>query len=147
MIVRFHTPAPLMMGGVAFLVLFPLFFVYHLGVASRWFPPVLGGFFGPAALGLLPLLLVALAAFWNTRPIFLSNSGLGLFAGLMAWKAPLLEFALAVWHRLEPFTPGILGAAVAQAFRPGLGMRQRFVQWTVGVIFFHFVSLALAGAD
>ena len=62
----------------------------------------------------------------------------------MTWKPALVEVFAAVWHRLEPFTPGILGAAVAQAFRPGLGMRQRFVQWTVGVIFFHFVSLALA---
>lgn len=62
----------------------------------------------------------------------------------MQWKPALIEAAVAVWHRLEPFVPGILGAAVAQAFRPGLGMRQRFVQWTVGVIFFHFVSLALA---
>lgn len=62
----------------------------------------------------------------------------------MAWKPALFEALAVVWHRLEPFVPGILGAAVAQAFRPGLGMRQRFVQWTVGVIFFHFVSLALA---
>lgn len=62
----------------------------------------------------------------------------------MAWKPALIEAFAAIWHKLEPFVPGILGAAVAQAFRPGLGIRQRFVQWTVGVIFFHFVSLALA---
>lgn len=62
----------------------------------------------------------------------------------MAWKPALIEIGLFVWHRLEGYVPGILGAAVAQAFRPGLGMRQRFVQWTVGVVFFHFVSLALA---
>ena len=63
---------------------------------------------------------------------------------MATWKASLLEIAVAIWHRLEPFIPGVLGAAVAQAMRPGLGMRQRFVQWTVGVVVFHFVSLALA---
>nr|WP_312054283.1 hypothetical protein [Brevundimonas diminuta] len=62
----------------------------------------------------------------------------------MSVKAPFFEFLLAVWHKLEPFLPGILGAAVAQMMRPGLGMRQRFIQWTVGVIVFHFVSKALA---
>lgn len=59
-------------------------------------------------------------------------------------KDHLLEAGLAVWHRLEPFVPGVLGAIVAQAIRPGLGLRQRFVQWSVSVIVFHFVSLALA---
>lgn len=47
----------------------------------------------------------------------------------MQVKPVLIEFAAAVWHKLEPFLPGILGAAVAQMMRPGLGMRQRFIQW------------------
>lgn len=64
----------------------------------------------------------------------------------MPWKPALIEALAVVWHKLEPFMPGILGAAVAQAFRPGLGIRQRFVQWTVSVVVFHFVSLALATA-
>jgi len=62
----------------------------------------------------------------------------------MAWKPALFEALLAIWHKLEPFLPGVMGAAVAQMMRPGLGMRQRFIQWTVGVIVFHFVSAALA---
>lgn len=59
------------------------------------------------------------------------------------WKPPLVEIGRAVWHVLEPFTPGVMGALVAQMMRPGLGMRTRFVQWTVSVIVFHFVSLAI----
>ncbi len=62
----------------------------------------------------------------------------------MQLKPLLIEVITAVWHKLEPFLPGVLGAAVAQMMRPGLGMRQRFIQWTVGVIVFHFVSAALA---
>lgn len=62
----------------------------------------------------------------------------------MQWKPALIEVALALCHKLEPFLPGVLGAAVAQMMRPGLGMRQRFVQWTVGVIVFHFVSRGLS---
>lgn len=48
-----------------------------------------------------------------------------------------------VWHYIEPFVPGALGALVAQMIRPGLGLRTRFVQWSVSVIVFHFVSLAV----
>ncbi|MGH7019152.1 MAG: hypothetical protein ACREEY_04700 [Brevundimonas sp.] len=55
----------------------------------------------------------------------------------------LIEFALAVWRKLEPSLPGVMGAAVAQMMRPGLGVRQRLIQWTVGVIVFHFVIEAL----
>lgn len=62
---------------------------------------------------------------------------------MQPWKAPLLEVLAAVWHRLEPWLPGVLGAVVAQMIRPGLGLRTRFIQWTVSVIVFHFVSLAL----
>lgn len=53
------------------------------------------------------------------------------------------KVAAGVWHVVEPFVPGILGAAVAQMVRPGLGIRTRFFQWTVSVIVFHFVSRAL----
>lgn len=59
---------------------------------------------------------------------------------MIEWKAA----ALIVWLKLEPFVPGVLGALVAQMMRPGLGVRQRFIQWTVGVIVFHFVSRGLA---
>lgn len=59
------------------------------------------------------------------------------------WKAPLMELMHAVWRHLEPWLPGVLGAIVAQMIRPGLGLRTRFIQWTVSVIVFHFVSLAL----
>lgn len=58
---------------------------------------------------------------------------------MAAWKSPLV----AIWHALEPFVPGALGALVAQMIRPGLGIRTRFIQWTVSVIVFHFVSVAL----
>lgn len=63
---------------------------------------------------------------------------------MAGWKHPLLEIGRGVWHVLEPFVPGALGAAVAQAIRPGLGIRTRFVQWSVSVIVFHFASLAIA---
>jgi hypothetical protein len=62
---------------------------------------------------------------------------------MQPWKGPLLEIFAALWHRLEPWLPGIFGAIVAQMIRPGLGVRQRFIQWTVSVIVFHFVSIAL----
>jgi len=61
----------------------------------------------------------------------------------MAWKTTFLHLWDMTRHAVEPFVPGVLGALVGQFIRPGLGMRQRFVQWTVGVIVFHFVSGAL----
>lgn len=62
---------------------------------------------------------------------------------MQPWKGPLLEFVRAVWHAIEPYLPGLLGALVAQMIRPGLGLRTRFIQWSVSVIVFHFVSVAL----
>ena len=63
---------------------------------------------------------------------------------MAGWKPAAAEAASVVWRALEPFTPGALGALVAQMIRPGLGLRQRFIQWTVSVVVFHFISLALA---
>ncbi|MGQ3041450.1 MAG: hypothetical protein ACT6TH_14590 [Brevundimonas sp.] len=63
---------------------------------------------------------------------------------MAGWKPQVFEVLHAVWREAEPFVPGALGAMVAQMMRPGLGMRTRFVQWTVSVIVFHFVSLAVA---
>lgn len=62
---------------------------------------------------------------------------------MQPWKAHLLEVLTALWERSEPWRPGVLGALVAQMIRPGLGLRTRFLQWSVSVIVFHFVSLAL----
>lgn len=62
---------------------------------------------------------------------------------MQPWKLPLAEVMDAVWRHLEPWLPGVLGAVVAQMIRPGLGLRTRFIQWTVSVIVFHFVSIAL----
>lgn len=60
------------------------------------------------------------------------------------WKPPLMEVLRTAWSVLEPVIPGVLGALVAQAIRPGLGLRARLIQWTVSVIVFLFVSRALA---
>jgi hypothetical protein len=42
-------------------------------------------------------------------------------------------------HLVEPFLPGAIGAAVAQAWEPGLSLRQRTIQWVVGLTFAVFV--------
>lgn len=44
---------------------------------------------------------------------------------------------------LSSLAPGMLGAAVGQAWKPGLTWRQRLVQWVVGVSCQYYVSLAV----
>lgn len=39
--------------------------------------------------------------------------------------------------------PGMLGAAVGQAWKPGLSWRQRLIQWCVGVSCQYYVSIAI----
>ena len=41
--------------------------------------------------------------------------------------------------------PAALGSAVAQAYQRGLSLRDRLVQWAVGICVSHFVTAALAG--
>lgn len=58
---------------------------------------------------------------------------------MVEWKAVLMIAR----DTLVDNWAGIAGGAVAQMLRPGLGVRQRFVQWTVSVITYSFVSRAL----
>lgn len=44
---------------------------------------------------------------------------------------------------LSALAPGMLGAAVGQAWKPGLSWRQRLIQWSVGVSCQYYVSLAI----
>lgn len=49
-------------------------------------------------------------------------------------------------HWIEPFIPGALGAAVGQAWEPGLSLKQRLVQWAVGLTVAVFIVPALGHA-
>lgn len=51
----------------------------------------------------------------------------------------LAQFWDLIRHLLEPFVPGAIGAAVGQAWEPGLSFRQRLVQWGVGLAFAVFI--------
>lgn len=55
------------------------------------------------------------------------------------WKITSINVWDAVRHLFEPFLPGAIGAAVAQAWEPGLSLRQRTIQWVVGLSFAVFI--------
>lgn len=40
-------------------------------------------------------------------------------------------------------TPSLIGSAVAQAWKPGLPWRQRFLQWAVGSTVSYYATLAI----
>lgn len=61
----------------------------------------------------------------------------------MNWKPILLDAAAAVWAWLQPLIPGALGAAVGQAWEKGLGLKDRLIQWAVGLLFAAYVVPAL----
>lgn len=76
----------MMVGGLAFLVLFPLFFVYHYGAAQAWFPLLLGGLFGPATIVFLAPLLFGAAVLINRQPLFVRAGGSPVFVALLLWS-------------------------------------------------------------
>ncbi|GFE76254.1 hypothetical protein [Novosphingobium sp. TCA1] len=53
---------------------------------------------------------------------------------------PILETAA---EFLGSLSPSLLGSAVAQAWKPGLSYRQRFVQWAVGSTVSYYATLAI----
>lgn len=61
----------------------------------------------------------------------------------MAWKPILSDLLHAIWTWLEPLIPGALGAAVGQAWEKGLGVRDRLIQWVVGLLFAAYVVPAI----
>lgn len=61
----------------------------------------------------------------------------------MSALKPLLLAAHTVWDWIEPLIPGALGAAVGQAWERGLGLRDRIIQWAVGLLFAAYVVPAL----
>ncbi len=61
----------------------------------------------------------------------------------MAWQSFLSDTWHAVWHWVEPLVPGALGAAVGQAWEKGLGLKDRMIQWAVGLLFAAYVVPAV----
>ena len=59
----------------------------------------------------------------------------------------MLKWLLALWHLAEPHLPnfiaGSLGAAVAQAWEKGLSLRDRLIQWAVGLLIAVYLVPAL----
>lgn len=53
--------------------------------------------------------------------------------------APVLGF-------ITDLTPSMIGAATAQAWKPGVPFRQRFVQWVVGSTVSYYATLAIVAA-
>lgn len=64
----------------------------------------------------------------------------------MADPKPLFAVWDAMRHLAEPYLPGAIGAAIGQAWEPGLGWRQRLIQWFVGLSFAVFLVPALGHA-
>ncbi|WP_436355685.1 hypothetical protein [Brevundimonas sp. CEF1] len=62
---------------------------------------------------------------------------------MAGWKLPLAQALHAAWDWLQPLIPGALGAAVGQAWERGLGLRDRVIQWVVGLLFAAYVVPAL----
>jgi len=62
---------------------------------------------------------------------------------MAGWKLSLAEAAPAIWGWVQSLTPAFLGAAVGQAWERGLSLRDRLIQWTVGVLFAAYLVPAL----
>lgn len=63
---------------------------------------------------------------------------------MAAIKPLLLHAAEVLGGWLTPFIPAAIGSAIAQAWEPGLGWRQRLVQWAVGVFVSSYVTMGVS---
>ncbi len=93
---------PLLVGGTAFMVLFPIFFLYHYGAAQAMYGLFLGGMFGQAVLVLIGPLLFAAVAMISRNPRIIQSSGALLFSGLFAWSL----IWLGINYAISPEHPG-----------------------------------------
>lgn len=66
-------------GMAAFFALFPGFFFYHTALGLGKIPAVLGGYFAPVSLLLLPFLLYAYASKLRQDPRYLANTDIAFF--------------------------------------------------------------------
>lgn len=55
----------------------------------------------------------------------------------------LREFTHAALDLVGSLTPSLIGSAVAQAWKPALPFRQRFLQWVVGSTVSYYATLAI----
>ena len=53
------------------------------------------------------------------------------------------EFTHAAVDLVGSLTPSLIGSAVAQAWKPALSFRQRFLQWIVGSTVSYYATLAI----
>lgn len=84
-------------SGAGFVVLFPGFFLYHLGVAYDAIPAFAGGLFGYAALFLFPLFILTIPKVWKqnrTSPYFWVLLSLMVYVSVLAF----LHFSLGTSH-------------------------------------------------
>lgn len=102
MVSRVPTPWPLFVGGIALMVLFPGFFLYHYGAAQGFHDLFLGGMFGQAVLALIGPLLFATIARVSRTPRVIQSSGALLFLALLTWSL----FWLGINFVLAPQHPG-----------------------------------------
>lgn len=102
MTVRSKTLWPTMIGGVAFLVLFPGFFFYHLGAGQGLYGLFMGGGFRESVIALwVPLLLAALTLCVRESQLARSR-GTIVFMTLVAWSLAWLGLNAAI----SPAHPG-----------------------------------------
>lgn len=90
-------------AGVVFVTLFPGYFYYHTAVAGGFFPPVLGGFFGPMSVVLgVPLLALGAGAMivGRERSLFIDQAFMLYLLFAVAWSS--LHFLLGMGAQGSP---------------------------------------------
>ena len=140
-------------AGVVFLTLFPGYFYYHTAVAGGFFPPVLGGFFGPMAvvLGIPLLLLGSSALIAGRRPmLFIDRAFILYVIFVLAWSSLHFLFGKGA-QGAQPVYLYNLGALflwlVVYAAARNLDLDGKYLRWILSLSLLYFLAIAAWQSD
>ncbi|CAJ94834.1 O-antigen ligase family protein [Cupriavidus necator] len=135
-------------AGVVFVTLFPGYFYYHTAVAGGFFPPVLGGFFGPMSVVLgVPLLALGAGAMivGRERSLFIDQAFMLYLLFAVAWSS--LHFLLGMGAQGSPavylYNLGamFLWLVVYAAVR-SLDLDGKWLRWILSLSLVYFLAIA-----
>lgn len=140
-------------AGVVFLTLFPGYFLYHTAVAGAFFPPVLGGFFGPMSVVLgIPLVLLSFIALivGRERTLFIDQAFVLYLLFVTAWSSLHFLFGTGVQESFPFYMYNVstifLWLVVYLAVR-GLDLNEKWLRWILSLSLLYFLAIAAWNSD
>lgn len=135
-------------GSVVFLTLFPGYFYYHTAVAGAFFPPVLGGFFGPMSVVLgIPLVIFGFGALVRGREptLFIDRAFVLYVLFVLAWSSLHYLLGTGVHESFDFYMYNlstILMWLVVYMSVRNLDLNEKWLRWIISISLPVFLAIA-----